>query len=65
MDTFKEQQELSDMATLGNAPWEVWKSDNSQNIQRPSRIDLDNVKGSLHREQVTMWDHKHSRSAER
>lgn len=25
MDTFKEQQELSDMFELGNAPWEVWK----------------------------------------
>jgi glucose-1-phosphate cytidylyltransferase len=26
MDTFKEQQELSDMCTHGDAPWEVWKS---------------------------------------
>jgi glucose-1-phosphate cytidylyltransferase len=25
MDTFKEQQELSDMCAQGNAPWEVWK----------------------------------------
>lgn len=25
MDTFKEQQELSDMCTRGNAPWEIWK----------------------------------------
>ena len=25
MDTFKEQQELSDMYHQGNAPWEVWK----------------------------------------
>jgi glucose-1-phosphate cytidylyltransferase len=25
MDTFKEQQELSDMYTQGKAPWEVWK----------------------------------------
>jgi glucose-1-phosphate cytidylyltransferase len=25
MDTFKEQQELSDMYNAGNAPWEVWK----------------------------------------
>jgi len=25
MDTFKEQQELSDMYNQGNAPWEVWK----------------------------------------
>ena len=26
MDTFKEQQELSDMYERGNAPWEVWKN---------------------------------------
>ena len=25
MDTFKEQQELSDMYQMGDAPWEVWK----------------------------------------
>lgn len=25
MDTFKEQQELTDMYLQGNAPWEVWK----------------------------------------
>jgi glucose-1-phosphate cytidylyltransferase len=25
MDTFKEQQELTDMFNDGNAPWEVWK----------------------------------------
>jgi glucose-1-phosphate cytidylyltransferase len=25
MDTFKEQQELSDMLLAGNAPWQVWK----------------------------------------
>jgi glucose-1-phosphate cytidylyltransferase len=25
MDTFKEQQELSDTCTQGDAPWEVWK----------------------------------------
>jgi glucose-1-phosphate cytidylyltransferase len=25
MDTFKEQQQLSDMYNVGNAPWEVWK----------------------------------------
>jgi len=28
MDTFKEQQELSDMFNEGNAPWEVWKKSN-------------------------------------
>jgi len=27
MDTFKEQQELSDMVYSGEAPWEVWKND--------------------------------------
>jgi glucose-1-phosphate cytidylyltransferase len=26
MDTFKEHQELTDMYSLGNAPWEVWKA---------------------------------------
>jgi len=26
MDTFKEQQELTDMAENGDAPWEVWKN---------------------------------------
>jgi len=25
MDTFKEQQELTDMYNAGNAPWELWK----------------------------------------
>jgi glucose-1-phosphate cytidylyltransferase len=25
MDTFKEQQELSDLCTQGDAPWEIWK----------------------------------------
>lgn len=25
MDTFKEQQELSDMYNQGNAPWEIWR----------------------------------------
>ena len=25
MDTFKEQQELSDLCERGEAPWEVWK----------------------------------------
>jgi len=27
MDTFKEQQELTDLFTRGNAPWEVWKQE--------------------------------------
>jgi glucose-1-phosphate cytidylyltransferase len=26
MDTFKEQQELADLASQGTAPWEVWKN---------------------------------------
>jgi glucose-1-phosphate cytidylyltransferase len=26
MDTFKEQQELTDLYNAGNAPWEVWKA---------------------------------------
>jgi glucose-1-phosphate cytidylyltransferase len=26
MDTFKEQQELSDICTRGDAPWELWKT---------------------------------------
>jgi glucose-1-phosphate cytidylyltransferase len=26
MDTFKEQQELTDLCTRGEAPWEVWKN---------------------------------------
>jgi glucose-1-phosphate cytidylyltransferase len=26
MDTFKEKQELDDLASEGNAPWQVWKS---------------------------------------
>ena len=25
MDTFKEQQELTDLFERGEAPWEVWK----------------------------------------
>jgi glucose-1-phosphate cytidylyltransferase len=25
MDTFKEKQQLEDLYTRGNAPWEVWK----------------------------------------
>ena len=25
MDTFKEQQQLDDMYSQGNAPWAVWK----------------------------------------
>jgi len=31
MDTFKEHQELSDICTRGDAPWEVWKTKRSNN----------------------------------
>jgi hypothetical protein len=27
MDTFKEQQQLTDLYNSGRAPWEVWKTD--------------------------------------
>jgi glucose-1-phosphate cytidylyltransferase len=30
MDTFKDQQELADMAHAGDAPWEVWRKDPAQ-----------------------------------
>jgi len=30
MDTFKEHQELTDLYSLGNAPWEVWKAPQSK-----------------------------------
>ncbi len=30
MDTFKEQQELTDLNNQGNAPWEVWKKDGKE-----------------------------------
>jgi glucose-1-phosphate cytidylyltransferase len=30
MDTFKEQQELSDICTRGDAPWEVWKANRAR-----------------------------------
>jgi glucose-1-phosphate cytidylyltransferase len=39
MDTFKEQQELTDLCTRGEAPWEVWKhtkeSEGGQKMLRP------------------------------
>jgi glucose-1-phosphate cytidylyltransferase len=34
MDTFKEHQELSDMYSLGNAPWEVWKIPDAVHLPR-------------------------------
>jgi hypothetical protein len=33
MDTFKEQQELTDMVNQGAAPWEVWR-----NARKPTDI---------------------------
>lgn len=39
MDTFKEQQELTDMFTQGCAPWEVWR--------KPERSAEDRVRGPL------------------
>jgi glucose-1-phosphate cytidylyltransferase len=33
MDTFKEQQQLSDLAETGCAPWEVWKSNGNGTVQ--------------------------------
>jgi glucose-1-phosphate cytidylyltransferase len=39
MDTFKEQQELTDMFTQGCAPWEVWR--------KPERQAGDRVRGPL------------------
>lgn len=39
MDTFKEQQELTDLCSRGEAPWEVWKQgkngDNSRKVIAP------------------------------
>jgi glucose-1-phosphate cytidylyltransferase len=42
MDTFKEQQELSDIYNSGQAPWEVWKHEgvpdsvrNARSLERP------------------------------
>jgi glucose-1-phosphate cytidylyltransferase len=32
MDTFKEQQELTDLSSQGCAPWEVWRNENSQAV---------------------------------
>ena len=37
MDTFKEQQELTDMFNQGNAPWEVWKKREDTTTRRPAR----------------------------
>jgi glucose-1-phosphate cytidylyltransferase len=37
MDTFKEQQELTDMFNQGNAPWEVWKKKEDTTHRRSAR----------------------------
>jgi len=37
MDTFKEQQELTDMFNQGNAPWEVWRGPGSRAAARVLR----------------------------
>jgi glucose-1-phosphate cytidylyltransferase len=34
MDTFKEQQELSDLCARGEAPWEVWKQGQDNKAER-------------------------------
>ena len=34
MDTFKEQQELSDICSRGDAPWEVWKKGKKSKFAR-------------------------------
>jgi glucose-1-phosphate cytidylyltransferase len=39
MDTFKEQQELTDLCLRGEAPWEIWKMPAEQNRLFP-KIDL-------------------------
>lgn len=40
MDTFKEQQELSDLVTQGTAPWEVWRNGqaNESRHSKSSRV---------------------------
>ena len=37
MDTFKEQQELTDLYTTGNAPWEVWKKTDPAEVMAASQ----------------------------
>lgn len=38
MDTFKEQQELTDLVNGGEAPWEVWKKGTSPENRPPDEI---------------------------
>ena len=35
MDTFKDRQQLEDLCTRGQAPWEVWKSAKSEKLAEP------------------------------
>lgn len=45
MDTFKEQQELSDLCARGEAPWEVWKHGQDSKVGRKMKLaDLDSLK---------------------
>ena len=37
MDTFKEQQQLSDLYSSGRAPWEVWKGEPTGALERTPR----------------------------
>src|SRR5690606_23184268 len=37
MDTFKEQQELTDLCNTGQAPWEVWKHEGVRDAVNPMR----------------------------
>ena len=34
MDTFKDKQLLDDMYSKGNAPWEIWKNNNSVHVAK-------------------------------
>ena len=45
MDTFKEQQELSDLCARGEAPWEVWKHGQDSKVERKMILaDFDSLK---------------------
>ena len=46
MDTFKDKQQLDDMYSRGEAPWEVWKySSKNKKVSIPSQIDRYNSEG--------------------
>ena len=42
MDTFKEQQELTDLYSQGNAPWEVWRKQDLRTLDQS-----DGVRGAM------------------